>query len=82
MTNRLEKGTFAWPKPPLTPASLADTADAKTPQQQSAAAHDKAPVKLPFRAEALEMLLSGIDLKGATMRPWYEDPNAKALPLA
>jgi transposase len=29
--------------------------------------------KLRLRAEALEMLLSGIDLKGARLRPWYED---------
>lgn len=28
--------------------------------------------KLRLRAEALEMLLSGIDLKGARLRPWYE----------
>jgi transposase len=28
--------------------------------------------KLWLRAEALEMLLSGIDLKGAKLRPWYE----------
>jgi transposase len=28
--------------------------------------------KLSLRAEALEMLLSGIDLKGAKLRPWYE----------
>ena len=32
--------------------------------------------KIRLRAEALEMLLSGIDLKGARMRPWYEDPAA------
>lgn len=30
--------------------------------------------KLHLRPEALEMLLAGIDLKGARMRPWYEDP--------
>lgn len=34
--------------------------------------------KIALRAEALEMLLSGIDLKGARMRPWYEDPSAAA----
>ncbi len=34
--------------------------------------------KIQLRAEALEMLLSGIDLKGAKMRPWYEDPSAPA----
>jgi len=28
--------------------------------------------KLAMRPEALEMLLAGIDLKGATLRPWYE----------
>ncbi len=28
--------------------------------------------KLSLRAEALEMLLCGIDLKGAQLRPWYE----------
>jgi transposase len=32
--------------------------------------------KLRLRAEALEMMLSGIDLKGAEMRAWYEDPTA------
>jgi transposase len=32
--------------------------------------------KIQLRSEALEMLLSGIDLKGARMRPWYEDPSA------
>jgi hypothetical protein len=34
-------------------------------------------VKIALRSEALEMLLSGIDLKGARMRPWYEDPSAR-----
>ena len=34
--------------------------------------------KLRLRPEALEMLLSGIDLKGARLRPWYEDPSAAA----
>jgi transposase len=34
--------------------------------------------KVVLRAEALEMLLSGIDLKGARMRPWYEGPSAAA----
>jgi transposase len=28
--------------------------------------------KLALRPEALEMLLAGIDLKGAALRPWYE----------
>jgi len=32
--------------------------------------------KIALRVEALEMLLSGIDLKGARLRPWYEDPTA------
>jgi len=36
--------------------------------------------KIKLRAEALEMLLSGIDLKGARMRPWYEDPSAVSWP--
>jgi transposase len=31
--------------------------------------------KMRLKSEALEMLLSGIDLKGARMRPWYEDPS-------
>ena len=35
-------------------------------------------VKIALRAEALERLLSGIDLKGARMRPWDEDPSAAA----
>lgn len=30
--------------------------------------------KMRLRPEALEMLLSGIDLKGARLRPWYEEP--------
>jgi transposase len=34
--------------------------------------------KIALRAEALEMLLSGLDLKGVRMRPWYEDPSAPA----
>jgi transposase len=34
--------------------------------------------KIRLRAEALEMLLSGIDLKGAKLRPWYEEPGAAA----
>jgi transposase len=33
--------------------------------------------KLSLRAEALEMLLSGIDLKGARLRPWYEEAAAR-----
>lgn len=36
--------------------------------------------KIALRAEALEMLLSGIDLKGARLRPWYEDPSAVPVP--
>lgn len=36
--------------------------------------------KIQLRAEALEMLLSGIDLKGARMRPWYEDPSVLPQP--
>jgi len=71
MTKRLEKGTFAWPKAPVAPVAPV-----------APAANYEAPAKLPFRAEAFELLLSGIDLKGATMRPWYEDPKATVLPLA
>lgn len=36
-------------------------------------------VKLALRAEALELLLSGIDLKGARMRPWWEAPEGGAV---
>jgi transposase len=32
--------------------------------------------QIRLRPEALEMLLAGIDLKGARLRPWYEDPVA------
>ncbi len=32
--------------------------------------------KLSLRPEALEMLLGGIDLKGARLRPWYESHGA------
>jgi transposase len=38
--------------------------------------------KLRLRPEALEMLLSGIDLKGARLRPWYEDTYSAAAPDA
>jgi transposase len=34
--------------------------------------------KLQLRPEALEMMLAGIDLKGARLRPWYESPHASA----
>jgi transposase len=34
--------------------------------------------KVSLRAEALGMLLSGIELKGARMRPWYEDSTQPA----
>jgi transposase len=84
MTKRLEKGTFAWPKTPVAPVAPASSSStaASSVADQSPAGNYVAPAKLPFRAEALEMLLSGIDLKGATMRPWYEDPTAKPLSLA
>ncbi len=36
--------------------------------------------KIQLRAEAFEMLLSGIDLRGARMRPWYEDPSVLPSP--
>ena len=49
LSKRLEKGTFAWPRP-----------------------GDGIGGKLPLRAEALSMLMDGIDLRGARMRPWYE----------
>ena len=49
LSKRLERGTFAWPKP-----------------------GDGIGGKLPLRAEALSMLMDGIDLRGAKMRPWYE----------
>lgn len=32
--------------------------------------------KMRLKAEALELLLSGIDLKATRMRPWYEEPSA------
>jgi transposase len=48
-SKRLEKGTFAWPKP-----------------------GEGIGGKLPLRAEALSMLMDGVDLRGAKMRPWYE----------
>ena len=38
---------------------------------------DEGQKKLPLRAEALEMLLSGIDLKGARLRPWYEETASR-----
>jgi transposase len=28
--------------------------------------------KLPFKPEALSLLLDGVDLRGAKMRPWYQ----------
>ena len=49
LSKRLERGTFAWPKPGKGSGG-----------------------KRPLRAEALSMLMDGIDLRGAKMRPWYE----------
>ncbi len=49
LCKRLEKGTFAWPKPAHTGAG-----------------------KLHLAPEAFAMLTDGIDLRGATMRPWYQ----------
>jgi transposase len=39
----------------------------------AAASHGRA--KMRIKGEVLEMILSGIDLKGARMRPWYEDTS-------
>jgi transposase len=39
----------------------------------AAATHGR--VKMRIKGEVLEMILSGIDLKGARMRPWYEDTS-------
>ncbi len=36
--------------------------------------------KMRLRPEALEMMLSGIELRGVRMRPWYEDPSSAAPP--
>jgi transposase len=36
--------------------------------------------KLRMKAEALELLLSGMDLKGVNLRPWYEEPAGEAGP--
>ena len=41
-------------------------------------ASQPATTKLRLRPEALEMLLSGIDLKGAQRRAWYEPPASIA----
>ena len=37
------------------------------------AAMDKASASIPLRPEALEMLLSGIDLKDGMSRAWQEE---------
>jgi transposase len=39
----------------------------------AAATHGR--VKMRIKGEVLEMILSGIDLKDARMRPWYEDTS-------
>jgi len=39
----------------------------------AAASHGR--VKMRIKSEVLQMILSGIDLKGARMRPWYEDTS-------
>jgi transposase len=36
---------------------------------------DQAKTKLHLKPEALEMLLSGIDLKDGMQRAWYQEPN-------
>lgn len=38
-------------------------------------AAEKGRAKLRLRPEALQMLLDGVDLRGATLRPWYEGPK-------
>jgi len=38
-------------------------------------APEKGRAKLRLRPEALQMLLDGVDLRGATLRPWYEGPK-------
>jgi transposase len=50
LMKRLERGTFARPKP-----------------------SDKTNPKLHLKPEALEMLLSGIDLKDGMQRGWYQN---------
>lgn len=68
MTKRLEVGTFAWPKAGIVAGAVAGTAQADLNK------------KLAMRPEALEMLLAGIELKGASLRPWYEvAPSSSAL---
>jgi transposase len=37
---------------------------------------EKGRAKLRLRPEALQMLIDGVDLRGATLRPWYEGPKA------
>ena len=50
--------------------------EARTFNWPKASAELGASKKMRLKAEALEMLLSGIDLKGAKLRPWYEEPYA------
>lgn len=35
---------------------------------------DRAQHRVKLRPEALQLLLDGVDLRGAAMRPWYERP--------
>ena len=36
---------------------------------------DQTKAKIRLKPEALEMLLSGIDLKDGMQRGWYQEPN-------
>ena len=37
---------------------------------------DKEEAWMPLTPEALQLLLDGVDLRGAQLREWYRDPNA------
>lgn len=76
LTKKLEGGTFAWPKVPEGAAKIALRVEALEPEQSG----DRQPPGCPKgegnRRRLNQMLLSGIELKGARLRPWYEDPAA------
>ena len=66
------RGGAAWPQPPEGAAKVRLKPEALEPERCG----DRQPAGCPQATESTA--LSGIDLKGARRRPWYEDATAPA----
>jgi transposase len=75
MTKRLEQGTFAWPTQPQLPQASAppeDQSGGAARTEQTTPDRTTGAPRIYIKPEAFEMLVSGLDLKGVTLRRWYE----------